>query len=305
MPTWRQILDEVRDAGSAHDVVRRKYLKRLYSRMGRNAIFYYSGWLQKGDLFAEGEHLSINDNDKNGFMAAVHKLDRSKGLDLFLHTPGGDLAATESIVQYLRAMFGTDIRAIVPQLAMSAGTMIACAAREIVMGKHSNLGPIDPQLGGVSAQALISTWEDARKDILSNPAAANVWLPVLQKYYPGLLQQCRQAVTWSEQMVAKWMAEGMLHDAPDPKAAAESAVKRLSSHAGTLSHARHIHRDDVRALGIKVLDLESNQSIQDAVLTVHHSYILTLSMTGVYKIIENHNGVAFVQTVQQVGHPTR
>jgi ClpP class serine protease len=29
---------------------------------------------------------------------------------------------------------------------MSAATMVACAANQIVMGKHSFLGPIDPQL---------------------------------------------------------------------------------------------------------------------------------------------------------------
>ena len=46
-----------------------------------------------------------------------------RGLDLILHTPGGDMAATESLVDYLRAMFGTDICAFVPQLAMSAGTI--------------------------------------------------------------------------------------------------------------------------------------------------------------------------------------
>ena len=36
----------------------------------------------------------VNDADKNGFMTAVHGLDRSKGLDLLLHTPGGGTAAT-------------------------------------------------------------------------------------------------------------------------------------------------------------------------------------------------------------------
>ena len=35
--------------------------------------------------------------------------DRSKGLDLILHTPGGDIAATESLVDYLHKMFD-DIR---------------------------------------------------------------------------------------------------------------------------------------------------------------------------------------------------
>ena len=78
-------------------------------------------------------------------MLCIHKLDRSKGLDLILHTPGGSGAATESLVNYLHQMFGNDIRAFVPQLAMSAGTILACSCKEIYMGKHSNLGLVDPQ----------------------------------------------------------------------------------------------------------------------------------------------------------------
>ena len=83
-------------------------------------------------------------------MNAVYGLDRSKGLDLILHTPGGDLAATESIVTYLKKMFNNDIRAIIPQISMSAGTMIAMSCKEIIMGEQSSLGPIDPQMGGVA-----------------------------------------------------------------------------------------------------------------------------------------------------------
>ena len=50
-----------------------------------------------------------------------------------------DPAAAEAIVNYLRLKFDYDIRVIVPQLAMSAGTMIACAAKEIIIGKQSSL----------------------------------------------------------------------------------------------------------------------------------------------------------------------
>jgi ClpP class serine protease len=70
-------------------------------------------------------------------MMAVHGLNRTLGLDLILHTPGGGIAATQSLVDYLRRMFGKDIRAIVPQIAMSAGTMMACACREIWLTRHS------------------------------------------------------------------------------------------------------------------------------------------------------------------------
>ena len=150
MPNWNEILNEIKAAGSTHDVVRRRYLSALQQLTRRNVIIYYSGWLQKPNLAG----VEVNDADKNGFMSVIHQLDRSIGLDLVLHTPGGDPAATESLVNYLHAMFGTDIRAIVPQLALSAGTMLACACKEVVMGKHSSLGPIDPPV-----RRHTSTWD--------------------------------------------------------------------------------------------------------------------------------------------------
>ena len=147
MPNWNQILSNIQAAGSTYDIVRRNMLAQLNAVTGRNIIIYYSGWLQK----SSAPNISLNDDDKNGFMTVINKLDCSKGLDLLLHTPGGETAATESLVDYLHSMFGTNMRAIIPQLAMSAGTMIACACKELVMGKQSSLGPIDPQFRGIPA----------------------------------------------------------------------------------------------------------------------------------------------------------
>ena len=128
---------------------------------GRNIIAYYSAFLQKSGI----QQTAIDDGDKNAFMQAIYGLDRSKGLDLILHTPGGNLAATESIVEYLKKMFDNNIRAFIPQIAMSAGTMIALSAKEIIMGKQSNLGPIDPQFGGMSCAGIIEEFETACKEV--------------------------------------------------------------------------------------------------------------------------------------------
>ncbi len=43
-------------------------------------------------------------------MTAIHQMDRKKGLDLILHTPGGGNSTTESLVDYLFLMFGTNIK---------------------------------------------------------------------------------------------------------------------------------------------------------------------------------------------------
>lgn len=295
---WGEQLEELRVTGGAHDVLRRKYLAELTGITKRNAIVYYSGWLQKPEIFEQRPYrFSIHDNDTNGFMAAIHKLDRSKGLDLLLHTPGGDMAATESLGGYLIRMFKTDIRAIIPQLALSGGTMIALACKEIWMGQHSSIGPIDPQFGGIPAHGVIEEFEEAMKAIKEDPTRAHVWQPIIAKYRPTLVGECQKAIKWSEQVVKAWLLKGMLKGDTNATQKADKIIEGLGSHALTLSHARHISLHDAAKLGVKVRALEDDSPFRDAVLSVHHACIHTLTATGACKIIENHNGAAYIQNI--------
>lgn len=191
MPSFNEIRDNANANGSTFDIFRKDYIEQLSKHTRRNTIIYYSGWLQKQNL---GPVLGITNDDKNGFMTAIHGLDRSKGLDLILHTPGGDVAATESLIDYLRKMFGTDIRAIIPQMAMSGGTMLACACKEILMGKQSSLGPIDPQIRGVPAMGIRDEFRRASDEIKGDKDKIPVWQPILAKYSPTLIGQCERAI---------------------------------------------------------------------------------------------------------------
>lgn len=299
MPSWHNLLHEIKNTGSAHDVLRRRYLKKLSKVTHRNVIAYYSGWLQK----PKTRGVAVNDADKNGLMAVIHKLDRSKGLDLILHTPGGEVAATESIVDYLHNMFDGNIRAIVPQLAMSAGTMISCACTEILMGKHSSLGPIDPQFGGLPAHGIVEEFKRARSEIEENPANIPIWQPIIAKYHPTLIGECEKAIQWSNEIVKEWLTRNMLNGDSDGVAKADAIVAELGDHALTKSHARHLSAAKCQSIGLKVKMIEEDQSLQEAILSVHHAYIHTLSSTGAYKIIENHKGVAFIQIEQHLMIP--
>jgi ClpP class serine protease len=78
---------------------------------------------------------------------------------------------------------------------MSAGTMIACACREIVMGKHSSLGPITPQFGGIAADAVLEEFERAYNEIKDDPAKIPVWQPIIAKYSPTMIGECAKAST--------------------------------------------------------------------------------------------------------------
>ena len=303
MPDWTQVLSQIGEesrkaslrARSANDTVRRRYLRALQRKMGRNIIAYYSGWLSKPDI--QGTDLS--DEDKNGFMMAIHNLPRAKGLDLILHTPGGSIAAAESIVDYLKRMFDKDIRAIVPQIAMSAGTMLACSCQSIIMGKQSNLGPVDPQMGNIPAAGVIEEFKRAYDEIVADRAKREVWAMIIGRYPPSYLNQCENAVGWAKDFVTRSLQENMFANDPDKDSKAAQIVMKLTDFSGNRAHERHINIDEcINDLGLRVIRLEDDQELQDIVLTVHHCYMHTLTNTTAFKIIENHNGKAFIK--QQV-----
>lgn len=295
MPGWENVLEEIgeqqKQGQQAVDLVRRKYLAELNAHTGRNVIAYYSGWLNRP---VGTPNVQLGDDDMNAFMAAVHQLDRTKGLDLILHTPGGDIAATEALVRYLWTIFDKNIRVIVPQLAMSAGTMIACSAKQIVMGNQSSLGPIDPQIFGMPAQAVLDEFDMALTNIKSDPASIPLWQQIVSRYHPSFLVECVQAISWSKTMVGNWLLENMFEDEESKEVIVTSIITRLSDHAETATHARHLSLQTCQELKLKIVKLEDDNVFQDLVLTVHHAYMHTFSMSAAIKITENHLGVATV-----------
>lgn len=100
----------------------------------------------------------IDVNDSEDVLRAIHMTDDEVPLDIVLHTPGGLVLAALQIARAIRA-HKAKVTVFVPHYAMSGGTLIALAADEIVMCRHSVLGPIDPQLGQSPAASLLKVVE--------------------------------------------------------------------------------------------------------------------------------------------------
>lgn len=227
----------------------------------------------------------------------IHGFDRDKGLDLILHTPGGDLAAAENLVNYLRACFGTNIIAFVPHLSMSAGTMIACSCKEIYMGRQSAIGPTDPQFGGVAAGGVIEEFNQAVKETTDNPGSTAMWAQIIGKYPPTYLGDCQKAVEASQKMVAEWLKTNMLSTCADGESKSRSIAEWLGTHANSAMHNRHITADVAEKHGLTIKRLEEDSELQDIVLTIHHAYMATFERSGAKKMIENSNGKSWIRIV--------
>ncbi len=129
-------LDRARQTWQQHGRSDKWIQQRMTGQETRNKLTDY--W--RGHDIKEGQEplIGIADEDLQGLMSTVQGASTTS-LDLILHSPGGSPEAAESIVHYLRDKF-SDIRVLVPHLAMSAATMISCAANKVVMGDIRRLG---------------------------------------------------------------------------------------------------------------------------------------------------------------------
>jgi hypothetical protein len=270
------------------DEVRREYLSKIHTLTGRNVIQYTSGWLHKD---CNPLRSGINPEDMHGFMSVMYGIDTSLGLDLILHSPGGQPDAVESFVHYLRKSQFQNVRVFVPHLAMSAACMMIQGFDEVSMGDHSFLGPTDPQIQGVPAHSILQQYKNILADSIANPSLIPLFANMMPVYGPGLLAVSQRFVDLSFELPRKWLEAHMFEGDPDAANKAERTALYFSNAGNFNSHGKHISRDEIRIhTDLKVSNLEDNDDLQDAVLSAHHAACITLLKFDMVKIIENHNG---------------
>lgn len=80
--------------------------------------------------------------------------DPQKDILLLIQSTGGSIEPAYLISKTCRRQAKEKFVAVVPRRAKSAATLIALGASEIHMGLMSELGPIDPQFGGLPALSM-------------------------------------------------------------------------------------------------------------------------------------------------------
>jgi ClpP class serine protease len=172
----------------------------------------------------------IDIDDSEAVLRAIRQTPPDAAIDLLLHTPGGLVLASEQIAYAVRAHPGK-VTVLVPHYAMSGGTLIALAADEIVMDESAVLGPVDPQLGDVSAAALVRV--TAKKPVERLDDRTLLMADVAEK-----------ALRHMKQVVADLLA-----GRPDPQRA-ETIAEELAG--GHYTHDDPITVSEAKELGLHV-----------------------------------------------------
>lgn len=169
-----------------------------------------------------------------------------KKLHLIIHSPGGRVDATTKIARYLRQNFD-EIEAFVPYEAASGGTVLCLAANSIIMGRTSNLTPIDPQVLYKGERISAVSYEQAIKDMMkkySTSSPAEIPSPDQQmcnQFDPIIAQEMSKTVYDSIMVAIE-----LLDASQKPKT--DKEVKKLLNVAFSLTKTEfpHEHQIDVK-----------------------------------------------------------
>lgn len=196
------------------------------------------------------EFLEINDAHR--MLREIRKIPVDKNILLIIHSPGGQLLAGMQIAKMLKEWKGR-VTVVVPYYAMSAGTLIALSADEIIASKTTAFGPIDPQIMDSQGNGYSST-----VDIINACTLKNTGKESLKLEDAILCEKARKAVVQME----NFLKEVVLKDKP------ENIRKNIIK---TLLYTKRTHdfpffAEDLEKIGIKVsTDLDRRKEISEII----------------------------------------
>lgn len=283
-------------AGNAEQLTaeRKRQLQRISELRGGRDVLVFAA-----DLNKESAPISIGYVDILPISDQVSNLSGS-ALDLILETPGGSGEAAEDIVRILRSRYA-DMAVIIPGWAKSAGTIVAMAADEILMGRTSALGPIDPQLlwqgKRFSADALLEGVRKIKQEVENTGVLNKAYIPILQGISPGELQSAQNALDFAKKVVMDWLVQykfrkwhhhssnGQPVMEEEKRTRANEIAAQLCDHKRWLIHGRSIKLDDLRAMRLQIVDYAAEAELADAINRYYA--LLQMAFSGnLYKLYE-------------------
>jgi len=291
MPTWDNVLNEIEALNPL--TILQNYINEMYSLTNRTTICYMTAFSVIKPPVPSAFH-SIIDQDMQGFMTCSSNCEKDS-LDLILHTPGGDYEATKRIINYLHESF-KNIRVFIPHLAMSGGTLIACASDEIYMGPYSSLGPTDPQVflnnNYVPVSAIIEEFRMAFDEVSSDPNKALLWNERLKQISFGRIKAAENMDKNSLKYLKELLKRRNCKNLKDSEI--HELAEFLNSGKKHSSHGRGISLNDAIDMKLNVKNLRIDKNLEDKVLSIYHAASILFEKTLVQKIIINQLGKRYI-----------
>jgi len=311
MGIYSEYIETLKDFNSI-SLERKKQLLRISQLRNREIISYSTDMNNK----TKGNELAISFADFIPFKDQVNNLE-GKEIDIILETPGGLAEVVEDMVKYVRGKF-EKVAFIIPGTAKSAGTIFALSGDEILMGNTSSLGPIDAQVLSpngkrFSADAFLEGLENIKKEVEVSKRLNPTYIPMLQNISPGEIQHCKNAQTFSRNLVTNWLktykfkywtehsSTGKPVTIKDKQQKAKEIADLLCKQSYWKTHGRSIKIDDFHKIGLKITNYDQDKDLADAINRYYLLLRLTFDHTSIYKIFETKESQIYSSVQPNIG----
>jgi hypothetical protein len=228
-------------------------------------------WFDADVIFYFGE---IHPALEKAFRDFIEQLKRDKEFEhtrlvVLLNTPGGSVETVEKMVTVIRFHY-EEVYFIIPDSAMSAGTILCMSGDKIYMDYSSSLGPIDPQVyngkNWVPALGYLDKVEELIDKSRKKELTEAEFL-ILQKIDLAELRSYEMARNLTIALLKEWLVKYKFkdweaHSSTKAKVTEEERMQRAEAIASKLSN-NSIWHSHGRSLGIKTLTEVLKLKIED------------------------------------------
>ncbi|MDR0656542.1 MAG: hypothetical protein LBG22_09545 [Treponema sp.] len=302
--TYQEISNVLTSQGKINPFALRLQTIKAIENITQNPLICY---VSKTSNVPRGIPVSIDEEDIIGFSDLIAKTSSEK-IDVFLISNGGSPEAAERIIKLLRKKYNY-IRFLLAGNAYSAATMMCFAADEIIMHCQGTLGPIDPQIGGIPAHAILESFEAVQKRLKDEgPASLTAYMPLIAKYDLHLLNLCQKAQQLSIELATQYLRQYMKKD--------EESIKNITdffmNHETHKSHGRSIDRESAKEKGLNITfseDIHKSgdepENFNELLLSLFNQYQFFFSISSFFKLYENSGGINWGKNIspQQIQIP--
>ncbi len=195
---------------------------------------------------------------------------RADNLAFFIHTPGGVVEVVEKMVDIIRHYY-KEVWFVVPDMAMSAGTILCMSGDRIYMDYSSSLGPIDPQVQNNEGLLVPALGYLDQVDRLIKKSGdgtlTDAEFAILQNLDLATLHRYEQARELSISLLKAWLVKYKFkdwdtHTSTGKKVTAKQKARRAQEIAEKLSNHKKWHSHG-RMISIQTLTDDLRLKIED------------------------------------------
>ncbi|MDO5764102.1 MAG: hypothetical protein Q4P84_00170 [Elusimicrobiales bacterium] len=255
-------------------------LENYFKADKADVLFYY------GDIDRVYEQVF-----RNALEALVkqHEKNHRETLIIVLQTNGGSVETTEKYVNLIRKYY-KKVYFIIPNYAMSAGTIFCMSGNKIYMDCSSCLGPIDPQIYSIKEQRFVPANGyldeiNAMIEKSKNGTLSNVEFVMCQNQDLAFLNQCKQTASLAVNLLKEWLVKYKFSDwkiteerqilVTDEykQERARDIAEQLGKNSKWHVHSRPIMISELKKLNIRIDDYTQNEPLKK-LIRQYSDYVL-------------------------------